>query len=38
MEEENILLDAIQEKYDSMHDIEMSDHKPVFSYFILKFD
>ena len=38
MEEENILLDAIQEKYDSMHDIEMSDYKPVFSYFILKFD
>ena len=26
-----------QEKYDSMHDIEMSDHKPVFSYFELKF-
>ena len=36
-EKESSLLDVKQEKYDSMHDIEMSDHKPVFSYFTLKF-
>ena len=30
-------LEIIQEKYDSMHHIEMSDHKPVFSYFSLNF-
>jgi len=36
-ERESSLLDVKQEKYDSMHDIEMSDHKPVFSYFTLKF-
>jgi len=36
-EKENNLLDMKQDKYDSMHDIEMSDHKPVFSYFTLKF-
>ena len=36
-EENNNSLSIKQEKYDSMHDIEMSDHKPVFSYFELKF-
>ena len=36
-EENNNSLSIKQEKYDSMHDIEMSDHKPVFSYFTLKF-
>ena len=30
-------LDVKQDKYDSMHNIEMSDHKPVFSYFTLSF-
>ena len=30
-------LDVQQDKYDSMPDILMSDHKPVFSYFTLKF-
>ena len=30
-------LDVKQDKYDSMHNIEMSDHKPVFSYFTLNF-
>ena len=36
-EENNNSFSIKQEKYDSMHDIEMSDHKPVFSYFELKF-
>ena len=36
-EENNNSLSIKQEKYDSMHDIEMSDHKPGFSYFELKF-
>ena len=31
------ILDVIQDKYDSMHDIKMSDHKPVYSYFTLNF-
>ena len=31
------ILDVHQDKYDSMPDIIMSDHKPVFSYFTLKF-
>ena len=35
--EDSESLSIKQEKYDSMHDIEMSDHKPVFSYFELKF-
>ena len=30
-------LDVQQDKYDSMHYIQMSDHKPVYSYFTLKF-
>ena len=30
-------LDVKQDKYDSMHNIEMSDHKPVYSYFTLSF-
>ena len=30
-------LDVTQDKYDSMHHIEMSDHKPVYSYFTLNF-
>jgi endonuclease/exonuclease/phosphatase family metal-dependent hydrolase len=34
----NNYLDVRQEKYDSMHNIEMSDHKPVYSYFTLNFD
>jgi len=33
----NNVLDVKQEKYDSMHYIEMSDHKPVYSYFTLSF-
>jgi hypothetical protein len=33
----NYYLDATQDKYDSMHHIEMSDHKPVYSYFTLNF-
>ena len=31
------ILDVQQDKYDSMQHILMSDHKPVFSYFTLKF-
>ena len=31
------IIDIKQEKYDSMHDITMSDHKPVYSYFTLNF-
>ena len=31
------ILDVIQDKYDSMQDITMSDHKPVYSYFTLNF-
>ena len=31
------VLDVKQEIYNSMHDIIMSDHKPVYSYFSLKF-
>lgn len=34
----NTNLKVIQDKYDSMHYIEMSDHKPVYSYFILDFN
>ena len=30
-------LEVKQDKYDSMHNIEMSDHKPVYSYFTLNF-
>ena len=33
----NNILDVKQDKYDSMHHIEMSDHKPVYSYFTLSF-
>ena len=33
----NNILDVKQDKYDSMHYIEMSDHKPVYSYFTLSF-
>ena len=33
----NYYLDVTQDKYDSMHHIEMSDHKPVYSYFTLNF-
>ena len=36
-EEDSNSLTIKQEKYDSMHDIEMSDHKPVFAYFELTF-
>ena len=31
------ILDVRQDKYDSMHEIKMSDHKPVYSYFTLNF-
>ena len=31
------ILDVIQDKYDSMQNITMSDHKPVYSYFTLNF-
>ena len=31
------IVDVVQDKYDSMHDILMSDHKPVFSHFTLNF-
>ena len=31
------ILDVIQDKYDSMHEITMSDHKPVYAYFTLNF-
>ena len=31
------ILDVVQEKYDSMQNITMSDHKPVYSYFTLNF-
>ena len=31
------ILDVIQDKYDSMQDITMRDHKPVYSYFTLNF-
>ena len=31
------ILDVNQDKYDSMHEITMSDHKPVYSYFSLNF-
>lgn len=31
------ILDVKQDKYDSMHEITMSDHKPVYSYFTLNF-
>ena len=31
------ILDVHQDKYDSMQDIIMSDHKPVYSYFTLNF-
>ena len=33
----NNTLNVKQDKYDSMHNIEMSDHKPVYSYFTLNF-
>ena len=33
----NNALNVKQDKYDSMHNIEMSDHKPVYSYFTLNF-
>ena len=31
------VVDVVQDKYDSMQDIIMSDHKPVYSYFTLSF-
>ena len=33
----NNILEVNQDKYDSMFDIEMSDHKPVYSYFTISF-